>query len=259
MKNYLFYLLVFASSIDFATFAIEVQAKTKPAQIVLANSKLSSQQVLTQFFTAKQLSPQWFTSAFLAKTNIVDIQAGRDQSVAMLTQKYGAFKSVELKEGNKYRIMFGNADQDAVIGDFRFDRVGRIDDMRLNFNNPKIGSRIPAKPASIISGSNKISPQQAVERFFTTKQLSRNFFTASFLAKGDLTQIQSGRDEAVTMLTQKFGAFKAVELIEGGKYRIMFGNADKNTVIGDFRFDRNGRIDDMEMKVNGMGGLQRPS
>jgi hypothetical protein len=111
-------------------------------------------------------------------------------------------------------------------------------------------TRIKAKPSSLNLGNKKVLPRQAVERFFTVKQLSKTFFTPSFLAKGDLNQIQSGRDEAVTMLTQKFGAFKTVELKEAETYRIIFGNADKDTVLGQFRFDRNGRIDDMDMRVN---------
>jgi hypothetical protein len=110
-------------------------------------------------------------------------------------------------------------------------------------------SSAEVKPLSAILVNKKIFPQQAIERFFTTKQLSRNFFTSAFLAKGNLTETQNGRDQAVAMLTQKYGAFKSVELVEGGKYRIIFGNAPKDTVIGQFRFDRNGRIDDMDMSV----------
>jgi hypothetical protein len=109
---------------------------------------------------------------------------------------------------------------------------------------------LPTKLTQIVGANSKLSSQQAIKRFFTTKQLSCNFFTSAFLAKGNLTQIQAGRDQAVAILTQKYGAFKAVELIEGGKYRIVFGNADKDTVIGDFKFDRNGRIDYMDMSIN---------
>jgi hypothetical protein len=112
-------------------------------------------------------------------------------------------------------------------------------------------SNAGAKPlSSILTNSKKNLPQQSVERFFNVKQLPQDLFTMSFLAKQSLVEAQSGRDRAVAMLTQKYGAFKRVELIEGDKYRVIFGNAPKDTVIGQFRFDRSGRIDDMEMSVN---------
>jgi hypothetical protein len=117
--------------------------------------------------------------------------------------------------------------------------------------SPAIVSSVAAKPlSSILANSKKNLAQQSVERFFNVKQLPKDLFTVSFLAKQSLAEAQSGRDRAVAMLTQKYGAFKHVELIEGDKYRVIFGNAPKDTVTGQFRFDRSGRIDDMEMSVN---------
>lgn len=106
-----------------------------PAAIVYAAETKTVQQVaIERFFVADKLLPDWFTPNSLKQRSLVELQKKRDDLKTRIKQRYGNYKSVQLIEKNKYRIIFENADPNMVIAVFRFDSNDRIDGIDMEIN-----------------------------------------------------------------------------------------------------------------------------
>lgn len=74
--------------------------------------------------------------------------------------------------------------------------------------------------------SAQMSPQQVIERLFTTSRLQTRWFTPSFLQAISASQIE----QLIQSLVQQFGAFQRVESVNGG-YQVVLERATIPTQI----------------------------
>ena len=100
-----------------------------------------------------------------------------------------------------------------------------------------------AKPQTVVSKANVISPVAALDRLIIAKKLQEEWFTPAFLdAVKGISAIQFQRDLMMKIATQRYGNYKSVQLVKGDKYRIIFDKSEPNAVIAQFRLDSIGRI-----------------
>jgi hypothetical protein len=105
-----------------------------PSAVVSAETKSFHQVAIERFFVADKLLPNWFTPNSLKQRNLAELQKKRDDLKARIKQRYGSYKSVQLIEKTKYRIVFENADPNMVIATFKFDCDDRIDGIDMEIN-----------------------------------------------------------------------------------------------------------------------------
>jgi hypothetical protein len=105
-------------------------------------------------------------------------------------------------------------------------------------------------PALVIQANQKVSQQEAVERFFTANQLSPDWFSPGTLRINNLSELQKRRDDLKAKIKQKNWEYHRVELITKNRYRIIVDNASPNIIIGIFKFDWMDRIYEIEMEIN---------
>jgi len=85
-----------------------------------------------------------------------------------------------------------------------------------------------------LSQAQMITPQQALERIFTTPQVQADWFAASFLQQVSATQIEG----VIQQITQGLGAYQSVtETADGFEVRFARG-----TVLAQIQLDGNGQI-----------------
>ena len=130
MKNYPSLLLI----------ALNLNYLIPPPLIVQANHKVSRQVAVERFFTANRLSPDWFSPGTLEINDLSKLQHKRDDLKAKIKQKYGKYQRVEPMAGNRYRIIFENANPDMVIGTFKFDWIDRIYEIEMQIDNKLMDS-----------------------------------------------------------------------------------------------------------------------
>lgn len=88
--------------------------------------------------------------------------------------------------------------------------------------------------ATSLSQIQKITPQQALERIFTTPKIQADWFATNFLQQVSVTQIEA----VIQQITQDLGEYQSVaETADGFEVRFSQG-----TVLAQIRLDGNGRI-----------------
>ena len=105
-------------------------------------------------------------------------------------------------------------------------------------------------PPLVIQANQKISQQVAVERFFTTNQISPDWFSPGTLKINNLSKLQQRLDNLKAKIKQKRRGYQRVELIAKNRYRVIFDNANPNMIIGVFKFDWMDRIYEIEMEID---------
>jgi hypothetical protein len=105
-------------------------------------------------------------------------------------------------------------------------------------------------PPLVIQANQKISQQVVVERFFTTNQISPDWFSPGTLKINNLSKLQEKLDNLNAKIKQKHRRYQRVESIAKNRYRIIFDNANPDMIIGIFKFDWMDRIYEIEMEVN---------
>jgi hypothetical protein len=113
--------------------------------------------------------------------------------------------------------------------------------LNLNYSIP---------PSLVIQSNQKISQKVAVERFFTTNQISPDWFSPGTLRINNLSKLQEKLDELKSKIEQKNRKYQRVELIAKNRYRIIFDNANPDMIIGTFKFDWVNRIYEIKMEID---------
>lgn len=111
-----------------------------PALVIQANQKVSQQAAVERFFTANQLSPDWFSPGTLRINNLSELQTKMDNLRAKIKRKSWKYQRVELIARNRYRIIFDNADPDTIVGTFKFDWMDRIYEIEMEIDYRQMGS-----------------------------------------------------------------------------------------------------------------------
>ncbi|WP_295615113.1 hypothetical protein [Chamaesiphon sp. GL140_3_metabinner_50] len=106
---------------------------------------------------------------------------------------------------------------------------------------PKQSNTVKETPINRI-----ISPAVALERLIVAEKLDANWFTPEFLKavdkNSDVNALQLQRDITMKIGRFRYGKYKSVQSIGGGKYRIIFERAEPDDVIVKLAIDNSGRI-----------------
>jgi hypothetical protein len=115
--------------------ALNLNYLMPPPLVIQANQKTSQQVAVERFFTANQISPDWFSPGTLKINNLSKLQQKLDNLKAKIKQKRRGYQRVELIAKNRYRIIFDNANPDMIIGVFKFDWMDRIYEIEMEINH----------------------------------------------------------------------------------------------------------------------------
>jgi hypothetical protein len=114
--------------------ALSLNYLISPPPIIQFNNKANQQRAVERFFMADRLSPSWFTPSTLKTNDLSELQKKRDDLNAKIKQRYGKYQRVELIKGDRYRIIFENANLDMVIAKFSFDSIDRINEIEMQID-----------------------------------------------------------------------------------------------------------------------------
>ncbi len=107
-----------------------------PPDLVLAlpssQSKRSPQSMIERVVTSNNLDSKWFNPIVFTKTPLPKLEETMDELRAIAKDEFGAYKSVQFIEGDKYRVLFERGAFQARIS---LDPNGSI--TSLTFENPE--------------------------------------------------------------------------------------------------------------------------
>jgi hypothetical protein len=104
----------------------------------------------------------------------------------------------------------------------------------------------PSNVAKESPPNKAISPAAALERLIVAEKLDASWFTPEFLKavdkNSDVNALQLQRDITMKIGRFRYGKYKSVRSIGGGKYQIIFERAKPDDVIVKLIMDTKGRI-----------------